>query len=264
MAFLFLLIFGASPDQSLSCSLRPACLFVQELTRDLLELNPVIEASMNPHHFDLSTSKAMQLSNSKGLIYIDPQLEPWVMSFERLSRFALAEQTDNPHIWLDPVYLSERTAPLAEYLCQIDKPNCSEYMSRAKDLVNRLKSLDKKLKAKFQAYEGKSLIVTHNSFDHFALRYGLQPVSIFLGGHGQDPSSKHLIHIVKKIKAEDIPAVFYELQFSKTAVERLTESTKVKVLSLDPLGQSSTIKTYWDLISFNSSQILKGLENASN
>jgi ABC-type Zn uptake system ZnuABC Zn-binding protein ZnuA len=77
----------------------------------------------------------------------------------------------------------------------------------------------------------RKLVTFHNAFQYFAQRYGLAVKGYVVASPGKEPSAKALADLTRRIKQEQIPAVFAEADFNPKLLEVLARDAGVKVVT---------------------------------
>jgi len=142
----------------------------------------------------------------------------------------------NPHIWLDPVFLSEAIIPgLRDLLISVDPENQTHYLSKSRQMIESIERFHLEMKTFLSAYAGKTVLMSHPSFTYFFERYGLKLNSIF-EGEGDEPTVSEMKAMIDSLKEKKVIALFMEPQQPRKYVEILGKEGKIGIGTLDPLG----------------------------
>ena len=146
----------------------------------------------------------------------------------------------NPHIWLDPVFLSVAIIPgLRDLLISVDPGNQAHYLSKSQQMIASIDKLQLEMNTYLSAYSGKTVLMSHPSFAYFFERYGLKLDSIF-EGEGDEPSVSEMKEMIDSLKEKKIIALFMEPQQPRRYVEILSKEGKIGIGTLDPLGWNAS------------------------
>jgi zinc transport system substrate-binding protein len=163
----------------------------------------------------------------------------------------------NPHIWLDPVFLSEAIIPgLRDLLISVDPENKDFYLEKSQKMIDSIKTLHLEMGAYLSAYAGKTVLMSHPSFAYYFERHGLKLDAIF-EGEGDEPTASEMKALIDDLKAKKVIALFMEPQQPRKYVEILGKEAKIGIGTLDPLGWNVT--TIYELFNTNFNEIKRVL-----
>lgn len=138
------------------------------------------------------------------------------------------------HVWTSPRNAKLIVAAIAESLCALDGANADFYRKNAADYTARLDELDAEFQSIVNNAERNTLIVGDRfPFRYLIDAYGLSYFAAFPGCSTEtEPSAATVAFLINKVKAEQIPVVFYiELSNEKMA-DTISEATGAKKLLL--------------------------------
>jgi zinc/manganese transport system substrate-binding protein/manganese/iron transport system substrate-binding protein len=171
----------------------------------------------------------------------------------------------NPHFWLDPTLVKQYYLPsIATKLKELDPSGAATYDANVASYAASLDALDDQLKAKVAAIPAanRKLVTFHDAFPYFARHFGFELVGVILQNVGQEPTAAELAHLIEKVKAAHVKAVFSESQFSPKLTQTLAQEAGITsvVTSLynDALGPAPA-DTYVGLMTWNVDQIVAAL-----
>ena len=118
-----------------------------------------------------------------------------------------------------------------------DPANASTYLANAAALTQELTDLDRTLEAQMKPVSGMKYLVAHDSYSHFAERYGLQEAITLSPGGEQTPGAAKIAELRERIKTENITCLLREPASSSRLIATLTEGNTVKVEIADPLAR---------------------------
>ncbi len=146
------------------------------------------------------------------------------------------------HLWLDPVLVKQLIpavqAAIQHALADRNAPDSvrNSVNAAAADLVTRIEAVDEEWRLSLAPLKGVSIVTHHNAFGRPAARYGFSVAEAIRTSEGAEPSPADLARIVASIKENRVKAIFVEPQFSPKVANRIAKAAKVKVATLDPLG----------------------------
>lgn len=281
MTLLIILLSTTLLPVKIVATINPYYLIVRGIVGHNGQVDLLIGPGQNPHIFSPKISDVKKLNEADLVIANGLGLESFLESYlEDLAAqgkqvfymgdhlpedFLVSEDESgeaedhlhhvNPHVWLDPVILSEYLIPLIlEELSSIDPVNSVSYEVNAEKLITELHDFDEKASSYMERFRGSIVIVAHPSFTYFFRRYGieLEPV---LEGVGDEPSIGEIKELVDFIRNEDVVGIFAEYQHSKRAIDILTSETSVGHGELDSLGLS--MESITELLQWNLNEMMR-------
>ena len=142
----------------------------------------------------------------------------------------------DPHIWLDPENAIKLTQRISDTLSDLFPQHRAAFAANALSLRQRLEALDRELMTVIKEVRGKPYIVFHDAYRYFEEHYGLRPVGAVTISPDRLPGARRLVEIRSRIQQQRAVCVFAEPQFRPRIVSTLTEGTKARHATLDPLG----------------------------
>lgn len=146
----------------------------------------------------------------------------------------------NAHFWLDPNNAIIWTGAIAKTLAELDPANATTYQANAEKQIAGLKTLEAELKATLAPVAGKPFIVFHDAYAYFEGRFGLTAAGSITVSPETAPGAQRLSEIRAKIQETGALCVFAEPQFEPRVISVVTEGTKARTGTLDPLGAELT------------------------
>ena len=131
--------------------------------------------------------------------------------------------------------------------------------------VERIQSLDAWVKAQLQTIpeQQRVLITSHDAFNYFGRRYGLEVVGIQGASTEQAASQRDVVNMIELVKSRKIPTIFIESSVNPALIKQVARQTGVKTagpLYSDSLGMpDSNAADYEGMIIANTTQIVEGL-----
>ncbi|TRW97894.1 zinc ABC transporter substrate-binding protein [Paracoccus sp. M683] len=250
---------------------------VQQVLGDLGDVQVLLPAGGNAHHYQLRPSQAASLQDAGLLIWVGPELTPWLArAAESLTQgvslplLALpqtqhpggtAEDHDHaahdhdhehdtddhdqdhggidPHAWLDPQNGKLWLAAIAEALAKADPEHAATYTENARLGAQQIDQTSAALTAELASVAGQRFAVFHDAYGHFTGRFGLQPAIALALGDAATPSAARLSAIRDEMLAGDIRCIFPETGHDPAVIESLIDGTDIRIGDmLDPAGAS--------------------------
>ena len=248
-------------------SIRPLQSIIANLTKNVdIKVGLIIDNNESLHNYHLKPNKIRQLYHSEMVIIIDRKFEIFldkvlnnldpkkqqVIEVAKLPGIKLLEShnehshhnhdEDNHHhhtdiydyhLWLDVDKVKIIAKELTKLLINKNSAYSIQYNQNLKDFINKLDELDKEIKDKVISLKGKNFIVTHNAYQYFINRYGLnQPKSVTID-HDHNIGAKSFLELQHSIKNNEVKCIFEEPQFESRIMQKLKENSQVKIGKLD-------------------------------
>jgi ABC-type Zn uptake system ZnuABC Zn-binding protein ZnuA len=145
----------------------------------------------------------------------------------------------DPHVWLDPVYMQTFASDIAQQLSQLDPANAADYRRRGAEFIAQLRHLDDDYRAALGPLKNRTFITFHAAFTYLAARYNLRQMSLMdVDAGGLSPQQMELVH--QAIHQHGVKAVFVEPQFPAEKLQSLVRNADVRLGTLDPEGNPTT------------------------
>jgi ABC-type Zn uptake system ZnuABC Zn-binding protein ZnuA len=168
----------------------------------------------------------------------------------------------NPHIWLDPVFLSSIVEGISLKLQKIDPEYREYYQERNLILQRDLNELNEKIMEQRRAQGRISLINFHDAFYYFNQRYDINSAATVVHSPGKEPTPRELTELGKIIEENDVRIILIEPQLNPKAAELIAREHKIEPVIVDPLGSYWQIETIVDLI-YQYWETIRWFSNAS-
>lgn len=248
---------AAAPELPVAASTTVVADLVRNVGGDRVVVTPLAAAGTDPHTFQPTPDSIKTLASARVAFLNGSGLEEWwgktVKSVGRkdllvveLSK-GLATITmpghahgghshaagPDPHVWLDPVLVKQYTDRIREALTRADSDGAASYAERASAYRAKLDELDAWIRAEVETIPvvRRKLVTFHNAFQYFANRYGVAVRGFVVASPGKEPSAKMLAELVRRIKQEQVPAVFIEADFNPKILETVGRDAGVKVVT---------------------------------
>jgi zinc transport system substrate-binding protein len=284
-------------------SIKPIHSLVASITQGVSEPFLILQRQASPHTYSLRPSEAKKLRKAKTLFWIGDELENFLVKpLETLGRRAkiitlskspglarlefrkaiqfkskkgLANKTSDhdhghqhgqidQHFWLDPVNAIAFSREIEATLKSMDPANAQIYDTNAKQLRNRLNTLQRETAAKLTPLNEGRFYVFHDAYQYFERRFGLSARGAIIFHPDIPLSAKRVSQIQNSIKKSGPVCVFSEPQFNPKTVKLVTRGTSARLAILDPIGSalSAGPNLYFQLIEKISSSFEKCLSDA--
>jgi len=246
----------------------------QNVAGTRLKVDSLIPVGADPHTFDPTPRDAAKVAKAQAIIINSPGFEPPV---DRLIAGAgekglkvidaaegLPGADADPHFWLDPIDVITYVDNIRDGLTAVDPAGAAEYADNAAAYQLQLRDLDAWIKQQVASLpvERRLLVTNHESFGHFADRYGFKVVgTVFPSPDAESaPSAKALGTLIDDIRATGAPAIFLETGSNPDLADQVASETGVKVVTdLYTHSLGAEAPTYLEMMRWNVNHIVEAL-----
>ena len=240
---------------------------VQQVLGDLGQPVLLLDKGADPHDFQLRPSQARALQDADLLIWVGPELTPWLdraatqiapqkqlsllpaSPVKRSYDAAAAHDHDDhsaedhdhasldPHAWLDPQNGAAWLDAIAARLAEADPDHAATYRANAEAAQTTLADRDAALTQLLAPAKGKPLVTFHDAYGYFTDHYGLTPAIAVTLGDATAPSAARIREVQDQITATGAVCAFPEATQPTRLIEDLTAGTNLRIgEALSPEG----------------------------
>jgi zinc transport system substrate-binding protein len=220
------------------------------------------------HDFALRPSQATEVATSDLVVWIGPELTPWLDAAlqnraEGAAALALldaegtmtrpyAEHAEvehddhdhdgtDPHAWLDPDNGKIWLSLIAAELSRLDPDNAATYASNAATASAGIDTLDAEITTLLAPVKDKPIVMFHDAFEYYAAQYGLTIAGTIALGDAASPGAQRLSELRATMQSGEVLCIFPEVQHDPALVAQMAEGTGARIGgALDPVGSSLT------------------------
>ena len=155
---------------------------------------------------------------------------------------------------------------ILDSLCKIDPENENYYKENAKQYIDKLNELDINFRQMINSSKRKKIISgSRFPFYYFVTEYGLTYDAAFdCCDESAEPNAKKVAELIKTIKDENIPVIYYEELTAPKVAKTIANETGAEMLLLHSAHNVSKEDfengiTYIDIMKQNLINLKKGL-----
>lgn len=252
---------------SVVTDIPPVQSLVAQVMGDLGSPVLLLANGADEHDFQLRPSQAGQVADAALVVWIGPELTPWLETAlknrpEGAAALALldavgtvkigygeADAHDNghehdhgaydPHAWLDPDNAKVWLGLIAAELSRIDPDNAATYAVNAANATAGVQALDADLSARLAPVKDRAFVTFHDAYGYFTAHYGLASAGSIALGDAADPGAARLSEIRETLEAGSVACIFPEVQHDPALVVQVADGTGAVIGgALDPVGSS--------------------------
>ena len=168
---------------------------------------------------------------------------------------------DNPHLWLDPTLAYIYVEIIADEFVIYDGVRKEFYDDNFGRFRDGLVALRDELSAEIDKIPQarRKLVTYHNSFEHFARRFGMEVAGFAIDSPGAQPDAAAVNELVAKVEAEGVPAVFAEHGYERNAIDEIALRAGVPVCTLYSDVLPDGVDSYAEMMRANVAEMVRCL-----
>jgi ABC-type Zn uptake system ZnuABC Zn-binding protein ZnuA len=173
-----------------------------------------------------------------------------------------AEQADdNAHLWLDPTLAYVYPEIVADEFIIYDGVRRDFYNTNFSAARTRILALQDEVRQIIDTVppERRKLVTLHNSFDHFARRFGLTEIAFLTESPAGPVSESEIGRVAQVVRDQGVAAVFSEFGYDSAPMDRVAAAAGVPVCTLHSDIIGGAVVTYRDMMLANAREIARCL-----
>ena len=228
---------------------------------DMIDVSSIVPVGSDPHLYEPTPSDIGKIK-SADLILLTKNIAP-ITSTEH-------KGATDPHAWMDVENGISYALEICKALQKIDPFHEREFQFNFDIYKKQLEELHIYIKSRFDAIpkNKKVLITSHDAFQYFGRKYGLEIFSLLGVSTDADVQTNDLIKINEIIRLRNIPAIFIESTINPKIMQGIRSENNVKIggkLYADSIGdENSEASTYLKMMKYNTDIISNALSNSSS
>jgi len=216
---------------------------VTQIAGNNVDLKILVGANGDAHEYEPTTVDARSLANADIVFINGLGLEGWIerlihssgykgqviivtKSIKTLEADAHGHVADDPHAWQDLANGKIYMINIRDALANADKTHSAEYTKNTALYLKELDALDSWVKSEIAKVpaDKRTVISMHDSFQYFALRYGVKFIAPLGISTESQASAADMARIIDQVRKQNITAVF---------LENMTDSRLIRQLESD-------------------------------
>ncbi|HCP81162.1 MAG TPA: hypothetical protein DIT67_06080, partial [Octadecabacter sp.] len=142
----------------------------------------------------------------------------------------------DPHAWIDPQIAIAWVDDIETALSQADPDNSDTYAANAAATIASLNALDDEIAAQLADLSQRTLVVPHDAYHYFGVRYDLPASGSISFSDATTPGPDRIAALQDLIRENDITCVLSDPQSRREWVDLVREGTDANTALADPLG----------------------------
>lgn len=242
----------------------PAYDFARVVAGDAAEVTLLLPPGADAHSYEPTPQDMIAIQNADLFLYTGGESDTWLervlasLGDDAPETFAMADcvtlleeehsqsmapehdhdhdedghEEMDEHVWTSPKNVQLIVRALREKLCALSPENAERFIQNEAAYQQKLQALDERFET--IVAEGKRNLIVFGDrfpFRYFAAAYGLRYDAAFPGcSEDSEPSVKTIVSLIRAIREEQIPVVFYIEFSSRKTADILAEETGAKEL----------------------------------
>lgn len=260
-------VYSDSAPISIVTSLFPWYDLSREIGGDKVSVKLILPPGVEAHAFEPTPGDMIAVSKADLFVYTGDYMEPWAQDIlgglDGSAPESLAIGKDlavlqgeehehedgyedesaedehghsglDPHIWLDPMIMSQAAGRLAQTLAKIDAENKDYYNQRLERYRARLEKLDSDYRSSLSKCRQSNFIYAgHYAFGYLAVRYGLDYQAAQGFSPDAESSPQQLSEMISALKEDKADYIFAEELDNPQLAQSLAKDAGLKILMLN-------------------------------
>ena len=275
---------AARSKVSVAAAFYPVAFAAQRVGGPRVAVTNLTPVGAEPHDLELNSDQLDKLLGAKVAFVLGSGFQPAVEkaagrrdgpTVELLSKLVDARDKKvsdtpssgglDPHVWLDPVLMSQLVAQVERGLAAADPKGAATYAGNAQALQDRLGALDAEYRSRLTGCARTLLVTSHDAFGYLASRYGLEQQGVAGISPDQEPDPQRFGDLAQLARDQGVTTVFTEEVVSPRIAETLArDAGGLKTEALSPLEsltkqEQKTRADYFTLMRANLDKIANAL-----
>ena len=245
---------GASRNKvSVAAAFYPVAFAAQKVGGTRVEVANLTPVGAEPHDIELNSAQLDRLLEAKVAFVLGSDFQPAVekaadrrdgSTVELLPKLIDAKGKKvakegkagglDPHVWLDPVLMSQLVGEVERGLAAADPKGAATYQKNAQALQDRLTALDTRYRDRLTGCTRDLLVTSHEAFGYLANRYGLRQEGVAGLSPDTEPDPARLGDLAQLARNQGVTTVFTEETVSPRIAQTLARDAgglRTEVLS---------------------------------
>ena len=225
-------------------SFYPLAEAARQVGGDRVRVDNLTPPGAEPHDLELTASQVAGIQDADVVLVLGGGFQPAVEKAAASRRGTVellavlgpaAGDTDDPHVWLDPVLFAAVVDHVAAALGRVEPAQRPTFSAGADAYKAQLATLDQDYRAGLSDCARREILTAHEAFGRLAGRYGLTQESITGLSPETEPEPDRLAELADLVRRRGVTTIFTETLVSPRVAEALARETGARTEVLDPL-----------------------------
>ena len=212
--------------------LKPSHLVAVNRADVFLEVGLALEHAFVPGLIERGRNQRI-LPGSPGFVNVSQGWEP-INVPETVDRSQAVDihLMGNPHINLDPAAGRHMARRILDGLVAVDPESADGYRARHAAYLEELAKAEERWAERAKAFRGRKVVLYHNDFNYFALRYGMEIVDTIEPKPGLPPKPRDLAETIGLIREEGVELILTAKWSNNKNTRFVAEKSGARVLEI--------------------------------
>ena len=233
-------------------SFYPLFDFTKAVSGDKINVELLIPNGVEPHDWDPSIRDIENIQKAEMIVINGMGFEGWLDRFLTINTAAKIidtsagiqatdvddndeHQFQDPHIWLNPVFVKSQVQSISDALQELDPDNAPYYQTNTDVYLKKLDALDSDIRNGLSSCKS-DFVTYHNAFSYFASEYGLRQHAVIDSNDPHaEPTPKTFENVIELAKSLDIDVVFTEEGIDQRTLEVISKEINGRIAVLSPI-----------------------------
>lgn len=253
---------------SVVASHYPAQFLAERVGGELVQVDNLTSPGTEPHDVELSPQQVGQVAEADAVFYIGgfqpsvdnaiPEAQGEVVDLSAGLPVRTQDGQTDPHVWLDPVLMSDMATTVSKALSTADPEHAQQYETNAQNLQAELADLDSQWQRGTRKCATRTMVVSHDAFGYLADRYGFTQKGIAGLSPETEPSAQALAELARYVQDNDVTTVYTETLVDPAVAQTVAAEAGAKTATLDPLEGPPATGDYLSAMRQNLAEVRDG------
>jgi zinc transport system substrate-binding protein len=193
-----------------------------------------------PHDVELTTRQVDAVEDADVVVVLGGGFQPAVEGVARRAGGVVVDvlgdgESEDPHVWLDPVRMQAIAAQVAAALVEADPAGADVYRRNAGQYGDELAAVDAEYADGLRDCDRTAIVTAHAAFGALAARYGLTQESLTGRSPEAEPDPRRLAELADFVESEGVTTIFTEPLVTSDLADTLARETGATTAVLDPI-----------------------------
>ena len=237
---------GADSDDrpGVVASFYPLAEAARQVGGEIVRVHNLTPPGAEPHDLELTATQVADIQDADVVLVLGDGFQPAVEkaaagrqgTVELLGVLGpAAGDTDDPHVWLDPVLFATVVDHVASALGRAVPAERPAFSVGAEAYKAQLATLDRDYRAGLSDCTRREILTAHEAFGRLAQRYGLTQESIAGLSPETEPEPDRLAELADLVRRRGVTTIFTETLVSPRVADALARETGARTDVLDPI-----------------------------
>lgn len=256
-------------------------ILTKEIGGDLVQIDSMVPAGMEPHDFEPRTKDLLKIKNARLFVYNGMGMEHWadkVLSSASHDNLIIVEASKgiqpipivseeeraehgnyDPHTWLGLSEAKEEAKAIRDGLISASPDNRETFEKNYTRFSTEIDEIRNKARKSIAVARRKELVTGHAAFAYLARDLSLNQESVEDAFATGEPPARKLIELMEYCKARKVKTIFTEEMMDPALARTLAEEAGARIETLDTM-ETADHEKYADVMRENVRKIVEAVK----